>query len=89
MELASRIIRDAFVAAFSHFPRKLSSEVHYILTMQYRLTPLTGKRSHGPRLLRQTDFCHAIDFLKIRATYNPLLKEPYEWWSHLVHGARG
>ena len=86
MDLASRIIHGVFIQAFSHFPRKLSSEVHYILSMQYRLTPLTGKRNHGPRLLRQTDFCHAVDFLKIRAIAHPPLQEPYEWWSRLIHG---
>jgi poly(A) polymerase len=88
MELASKIIHGVFIGAFSHFPRKLSSEVHYILSMQYRLTPLTGKRNHGPRLLRQVDFAHALDFLKIRAVANPLLTEPYEWWARLVHGHR-
>lgn len=88
MDLASQIIRGVFVGAFTHFPRKLSSEIHYILSMQYRLTPLSGKRNHGPRMLRQTDFCHALDFLRIRALANPTFREPYEWWSRLVHGAK-
>jgi poly(A) polymerase len=89
MELASRIIHGVLINAFSHFPRKLSSEIHYILSTQYRLTPLTGKRNHGPRMLRQADFLLALDFLQIRATANPLLREPHEWWSRLVHGSRG
>ena len=87
MELSSHIIHGVLIDAFSHFPRKLSSEIHYILSMQYRLTPLTGKRTHGPRLLRQVDFIHAIDFLHVRAMAIPVFREPYEWWSHLVHNA--
>jgi len=87
MDLSGHIIHGVLINAFSHFPRKLSSEIHYILSMQYRLTPLSGKRTHGPRLLRQADFIHAVDFLHVRATASPVLSEPYEWWSHLVRGA--
>lgn len=85
MELSANIIRGVLIAAFSHFPRKLSTEVHYILSMQYRLTPLSGKQHHGPRTFQHADFEQALHLLHIRSLLNPALKRPFEWWNQLYH----
>lgn len=80
MELSANIIRGVLVAAFSHFPRKLSTEVHYILSMQYRLTPLSGKQHHGPRTLQHADFEQSLKLLQLRSQLNPALKKAHAWW---------
>ena len=56
----------------------------FILTMQYRLTPLSGKRHPRPQLVRNKEFKLALKFLKIRSLVNSDLLEPYNYWKELV-----
>ncbi len=84
MALSANIIRGVLITAFSHFPRKLSTEVHYILSMQYRLTPLSGKQHHGPRTLQHAEFAQALHLLQLRSLVNPGLKKAHAWWEQLL-----
>lgn len=65
--VASSLIKEFLVQAFSHFPRRISSIMVSILVAQYRLTPLSGKRHYREKLFRHKDFSLALKFLKLRA----------------------
>ena len=65
--IASTLIKDHLIDAFSHFPRRISSTVTSILVAQYRITPLAGKRHYREKLMRYKDFDLALKFLKLRA----------------------
>jgi poly(A) polymerase len=65
--VASSLIKEILVQAFSHFPRRISSMVISIIVAQYRITPLSGKRHYREKLFRHKDFDLALKFLKLRA----------------------
>lgn len=72
-------------SAFTHFPRRISSSVNYILADQYRLTPL-GSKKHGPsKLFKTREFKMVLDFLKIRAMADRSLAETFEMWDRRYH----
>jgi poly(A) polymerase len=75
--LASTIVKEILVQAFSHFPRRLSSMAISILVAQFRLTPLTHKRHFREKLFRHKDFHLALNFLKLRALVNAKHVEAY------------
>lgn len=66
--------------AFVRFPKRLTAIANSILTMQYRLTPLSGKMHHHPRVFRQKDFSSALSLLKARAMVDKTLIESYTAW---------
>ena len=66
-QVASTLIKEYLLQAFSHFPRRISSIMIAILVAQYRLTPITGRRQNKEKLFRHKDFNFALKFLKIRA----------------------
>lgn len=65
--VASTLIKEILIQAFSHFPRRISSVMVSILVAQYRITPLSGKRHYREKLFRHKDFELALKFLKLRA----------------------
>jgi poly(A) polymerase len=65
--VASSLIKEILIQAFAHFPRRITSTMVSILTTQYRMTPLSGKRHYREKLLRHKDFELALQFLKLRA----------------------
>lgn len=69
--------------ALPRFPRRISAIMIGLISNQYRLTPLTSKRQHHPRILRQRDFAEALKFLKIRALVDKNLIETYTNWNKL------
>jgi poly(A) polymerase len=75
--VASTLIKEIWVHAFSHFPRRISSMMLSILVTQYRITPLTGKRHYREKLLRHKDFELALDFFKLRALVDEKWVETY------------
>lgn len=75
--LASELIRDVFVTAFSHFPRRISGMMNSIMIAQFRLTPLSGKRNYRSKLFHHRDFEIALKFLKIRALVDESLVDTY------------
>lgn len=86
---SNHLIRSILLSAFSHFPRRISALTSYVLCTQYRLTPLTQKRSHPIRLFQFREFPLALRLLKIRAHVNPLLQKTYVTWrEHYRHFLR-
>lgn len=77
---AHDLTRDIMVASFSHFPRRISAAITYILATQYRLTPLKSRRQHHTRLFRIREFPQALRLLKIRATVDQNLQNIYIDW---------
>lgn len=74
------IIKNFEIDSFTHFPRRLTAEIASILSTQYRLTPLSGKRHHHPKILRHKDFASSLEFLKLRAMVDKSLIEVYQSW---------
>lgn len=65
--IASTLIKEILIQAFSHFPRRITSTTTSILVTQYRITPLSGKRHYRDKLFHHKDFDFAFKFLKLRA----------------------
>lgn len=82
LEIADNLIKRVILSSFSHFPRKISSTVQYILAAQYRLTPPSGKKHLRPKLLLHHEFDLALQFLKIRCLKDKSLVDSYNWWQH-------
>lgn len=80
MMLTSSLIKGFVTSSFSHFPKRNSVAMSFILSMQYRLTPISGRRHPRPKLMQNREFEMALVFLKIRACINPNLQESYEYW---------
>ncbi|CRX39143.1 polynucleotide adenylyltransferase PcnB [Estrella lausannensis] len=74
------VIKNLITHSFSHFPRRLTHLASYILSTQYRFTPLTGKRHAKPKFTSHKEFPLALTFFKLRAVFNPTLTETYESW---------
>jgi len=81
--LTSSLIHGVVASSFSQFPKRLTMDAHYILTTQYRLTPLGIRRHQRPKLLYNKEFESALKFLKIRSLINTDLTEDYDWWQHI------
>jgi len=91
MMLTSTVIKEVVTSSFTHFPRRLSSTIGFILAMQYRLTPLSGKRHCHPKLLRNKEFIFALKFLKLRSLVDKTLDDTYsqcksQWKQQVKHG---
>lgn len=83
MMLSGSLIKTIVTTSFSHFPRRISAEVNYIMSMQYRLTPISGRRRNPPKVLRQKEFPLALNFLKIRAVRDKNILPIYSSWKNL------
>lgn len=81
--LTTTTIRKFEVGAFMHFPRRLTALLGSILTAQYRLTPLVGKKHHSTKIFKYKEFEDALAFLKIRAIIDKTLIETYTHWKAL------
>ncbi len=80
MGLTSSLIKGFVTSSFSHFPKRNSVAMSFILSTQYRLIPLSGRRHPRPKLMHNKEFELALVFLKIRASVHPKLVESYEYW---------
>lgn len=87
MMLSTSLINGFVTSSFSHFPRRISSTMGFILAMQYRLTPLSGKRHPRPKLVRNKEFNLALNFLKLRSLFNEELLEHYNFWKEIAKQA--
>lgn len=84
--LTTNALISAFVTtSFSHFPRRLSTTMGFILSNQYRLTPLSGKRHPKHKLMRNKEFGLSLRFLKIRALLDAELMDNYSSWNEMYH----
>lgn len=79
---ASSLMKKFVISSFSHFPRKLSTLATSIMTIQYRMTPLSGKQSIRHKCLAMKEFPDALQFLKMRAVLNPDLLKSYNAWNN-------
>ena len=79
--LTGSLIKGIMTSSVSHFPRRMSSSMSYILSTQYRLTPLSGKQQHPTKFMRNKEFGLAIKFLKVRALCNKDVVDAYGGWN--------
>lgn len=87
--LTGSIIKGVLISSFSHFPKRLTMMISYILSAQYRLTPITKtKHPHNSKLLNHREFDLALQFLMIRSHLDESLVDEYNWWSHLYRDAQ-
>lgn len=91
--LTSSTIKKFEMGSLPRFPRRITSIMSSLMSNQYRLTPLSGKKHHQTRIFRQRDFEEALSFLKIRALVDKNLIEVYSSWKalykqHSRHGGR-
>jgi poly(A) polymerase len=77
---AHTLTRDIMIASFTHFPRRISSAIAYILVTQFRFTPFKNKRQNHIRLFRIREFPQALRLLKIRATVDQEFQNVYIEW---------
>lgn len=82
MLLTASLIKGVVTSSFSHFPRRLSSTMGFILATQYRLTPMSGRRHPKPKLMHNKEFEFALQFLKLRSWVNDTLSDAYTWWKN-------
>jgi len=78
--LTSSIIKSIITCALPHFPRRIANAVSFILSTQYRFTPLAGKKHYRPALFHDKEFPSALRFLKLRSQVHPELVETYLDW---------
>lgn len=76
--LTNSVVKGIVISSFTHFPKKLSSEVAFILSTQYRLIPIDNKRSLRLRFNKEFDL--ALSLLKLRALGNEELSEECKRW---------
>ena len=79
----TELIRKIVTSSFSHFPRRISAIMTAIMAMQYRLTPVSGKRHFRQRHLGIKEFPLALKFLQIRSIYDPKLVKAYDSWNNI------
>lgn len=87
LDLAHAVIEETLFVTYTHFPRRIRLGMHFILHMQYRLTPLDRRKRPRTRLIRQKGFSHALTFLKLRTLIDPSLFKAYDQWKHLLKQA--
>lgn len=78
--IVNSILNQFEKGAFVRLPRRIIAITCSILSMQYRLIPLSGKTHHHPRIFRQKDFVSALMLLKVRAIENKSLITSYTEW---------
>lgn len=84
--MTTNALISAFVTtSFSHFPRRLSTTMGFILSNQYRLTPVSGKRHPKHKLMKNKEFGLSLRFLKIRALLDGALMDHYSSWNEMYH----
>ena len=93
MLVASSLIKAFVTSSFSHFPRRISATMNFILSMQYRLTPFNGKKHPRSKMFKNKEFILALKFLKIRALVDETHMGSYIYWKeqlrqHERHGAK-
>jgi poly(A) polymerase len=83
IELTHQLFQELLFNSMVHFPRRLKAACHFILQMQYRLTPLDQRKALRTRLAKQKEFLLALTFLKMRALVHHKYFKPYEFWKQI------
>ena len=68
-------------APFFHLPRRLQSVMTFILTSQYRFTPLDNRPIRHPRLPHDEALPLALELFKMRCIFQPELTPLYTLWT--------
>lgn len=74
-------IIDTIFHPFFHLPKKMRTALLFILTAQFRMTPLEEKKGRRIRVPGTPDFNLSLDFLSLRAQVEPGLQEIWSEWS--------
>ena len=77
---AYELITNLF-APFFHLPRRLQSVMTFILTSQYRFTPLDNRPVRHPRLPQDEALPLALELFKMRCVFQPELTPLYTLWT--------
>lgn len=80
VNLSLSLLKGISTSSFAHFPKKILTTVHYIIILQYRLTPLSGNPRYQMKFPSQEDLELSLQFLKLRSIINPKLKKAYLDW---------
>lgn len=80
IQITTSLISGVVTSSFSQFPRRLSALMSYILTTQYRLTPIQRKAHYRPKVFQQHDFHLALTFYKLRCMVDHKLTPGYLGW---------
>lgn len=85
---AYELIHHLFYSKFSHFPRRIRAVAHFVLQMQFRLTPPHHTKHTRKAIIYQRGFSTALLFLKLRSIVEPKLTSRYEYWQGVVNEQR-
>jgi poly(A) polymerase len=85
-EIADQIITDLF-SPFFRIPRRLKGVMIFILTTQFRFTPLDNRPVHRPRLPHDECVPLAFQLFKIRTLLKPELLPLYTLWTEAAFQA--
>lgn len=80
VHLSQSLLKGISTSSFAHFPKKILATVHYIIILQYRLTPLNNNPRFQTKFPSQEDFLLSLQFLHLRTVINPKLKKIYLDW---------
>lgn len=83
LQECSKVISD-LCAEFMHLPKKLRLFMRFILTTQYRLTPLTNRKLMRAKTVEDEAFSRALDLTQIRGAFNPEAYSAYEEWKDRI-----
>lgn len=85
LHLTDAMVDGVVISSFSHFPKRISSIASFIVSSQYRLTPLSGKKHHRSKLMQNKEFPLALLFLKLRSQIDSKLEDDYRSWRNAHH----
>lgn len=85
IQVTAQMMHEIVSTSFSHFPKRLTHVIQYVLASQYRLTPIGEKTHFRTRIFSNKEFGLALDLLKIRALHNKELFDIYTHWRNLYH----
>jgi len=80
IEMTTGIIHHLITHSFTHFPRRIAHLASYVMSTQYRFTPLSGRSHIKPKFATHKEFSLALRFFKVRALLDPELMNTYESW---------
>jgi poly(A) polymerase len=85
-QTAITLIDELFSPLF-RLPRRMKGTVTFILSSQYRITPLDKRKQQRIRLPKDPEFPLAFQFFSIRAALEPALTPILHTWSQLMKGS--
>lgn len=76
--LTGDVVEHFVSSSFSRLPKKLSIDISYVLSTQFKITPLTGKIHNRQKLFKNKCFQAALRFLQVRSIVNSDLHPTYQ-----------